>query len=76
MGMSKENQTPATYEDKIDFIEEAIEIGIKMDELMDKINKMNVKDSVYWDSYKASITEAWGALRVASVKSISIMLER
>lgn len=76
MGMSKENQTPATYEDKRDFIEEAIEIGIKMDELMDKINKMNVKDSVYWDSYKASIWEAWGALRIASIKSVSIMLER
>lgn len=78
-GMSKQNQTPAapaTYEDKRDFIEEAIELGIKMDKLVDKMNKMNVKDSLYWERYKESLMDAWAALRVASIKSVSIMLER
>jgi hypothetical protein len=80
MSNENKNTTPAaTYEDKVKFIEEAIEVGIKMDELMDKINKMNVKDSIErinWDSYKKSIWEAWGALRIASIKSASILLER
>ena len=73
--MSKENQTPATYEDKIKFIEEAIELTFKLDKLKAKMDKMNV-ESPYWDKYKGSIDEAWGALRLAAIKSVAITLQR
>ena len=77
-GMSKKTKTPptATVEEKKDTVMEVIDVGVTLDELRKKIDKMEVRDSVYWDKFKKQVDEACIYLKVASVHAISILLER
>jgi hypothetical protein len=77
MSNENKNTTPAaTYEDKVKFIEEVIELTLKLDKLKGKMDKMRVEDSPYWDKYKESINDAWAALRLSAIKSVAITLQR
>ena len=76
MGMSNENQTPATYEDKQSVVMEYAEICKRIYGLKKRIEKMSVKDSIYWKGFQDDIDAVYGVTKVSVVNATAILLER